>query len=166
MGRKIEKGYALANLTALIHNGTAIELSAMPVGDEHEVFFRVIGDISWIPVVSRRKDGPLSYKSEMIGALMARLAKELPNIPLRVHYIDRMFFDSKLPDPVSDLLRLRYANMKDSHRKMLSAILNIAPDHPALFWEIERALTYPCHPFDEMTLALLRRLLELPEDWR
>jgi hypothetical protein len=166
MGRKLEKGYSLANLTDLIKNGTSIELSAMPVGEEHEVFFRIIGNISWIPVVSRRKDGPLSYKSEMIGALMARLGRELPNIPLRAQYIDRVFSDSKLPDPISELLRARYANLKDNHRQVVFTLLNISPEHKDPVWEIERALTYPFSQADEMTLELLRRLLHLPEDWR
>ncbi len=165
MGRKIERGYSPKNVAGIIAGGVKIELSVIPVGKEHHTFFRERGKVQWVPMVNRRKDGPLAYRSAAIGALLSRIEADLPNVPLRLYYQGRMLFDSKLPDPVSDFLGARYAGLAEKHKARLLTMLGIDPAHPNPVFVIELMLTYPPQEQQIMTLNLLRTYLSLPTDW-
>ena len=164
MARKIVLGYSLTNLAALAANGAQIELSAIPINGEHEVFFREIGKINWEPVVSVTKKKPLAYRSEAIGALILHVTGELPCAPLRIYYCNRVFVNGKI-DPVSALLQERYTALGENYKPLLFQLLGIAADHPNPLWMLEQTLTYPSLGYDSMKLNLIRTCLSLPVDW-
>ena len=165
MGRKIEQGYSPKNLADFASRGIKIELSLVPVGKKHVTFFRECGKTLWLPVVNQRKDGPLAYRSVAVGPHLLRLLDEVPGVPVRLYYEGRLFFDSKQPDPIHDLLAARYAELADFYKAQLFTTLGIGPDHPNPVWVIEQKLTYPPHAPTSMAHKLLLTYLSLPTDW-
>lgn len=172
MGRKIEFGYSLEDLANRVAKGQRFELSAIPVGDEHRLFFREIGKFIWQSVVWVTKEGPFSYKSKAIGSLLMRAKADLPGAPISFYFDGSMYNDSRRLEKLFDVIAAKYRALGTRHQLTVKTILAAEDQSDEIvLWLIERRLTYPidAHPeLDEgsntVDLDIIRRFLGLPED--
>jgi hypothetical protein len=167
MGRKRKSGYALPDLVRMVAEGKRIELSAIPVADEHEVFFRELGTIFWDKLMAQNKKVPFSYKTAAIAALISRVTAELPSAPLRI-YFDGRTFSSAAVDPTTAFLQKSFDALTPKYKGILLQLLNVSADDPDVLFKIELRLTYPeqfVPALDDIGVKMIKTFLALPDNW-
>lgn len=168
MGRPNAKGYHLANLATMQASGKLFEFSAIPVADLHHLFFREVGSSCWRPVMTARKDGQLTYKTDALVALLERLATDFPAAPLQFRLGNRTFHHGKSgrdsPDHFAGLIESRYQALPANVQSALLVLLQIPPGSDPL-WALMLAITYPNDQFDPLTNNLVANMLALPANW-
>jgi hypothetical protein len=165
MARKNQKGYSLPNLASMGAQGRMLELSAIVLADELRLFFRGQGHIRWQPVMTQRKDGPVSYKITSLGALVDTVATELPNVPFRLRYAGRSFFSGCHADPTYELISSHYLAAAANLQAAVLALLNIPSTVADKPWHILVALTYERATGDALATTLAAQMLTLPANW-
>lgn len=165
MARPLVKGHAVPDLRKLIDKGVALELSAIPIGDNHVVYFRQSGTVFWHLVMDRRKEAPITYKTEFIGRLLSKIRAEFPELPLMFRHAGTTFFSGRAACALLSNITEQFALLPVNKQRSVLSLLSVPLDATDPAWELLVALTYRQPRLSGIDLALVGNLLFLPPDW-